>query len=33
MTQIPVGGGQRCAALEEKEACNIIGDLLPNCPR
>ncbi|XP_024919574.1 thrombospondin type-1 domain-containing protein 7B [Cynoglossus semilaevis] len=33
MTQIPVGGGRRCPALEEKEACNIIGDLLPNCPR
>uniref|UniRef100_A0AAQ4R7R8 Thrombospondin type-1 domain-containing protein 7A n=1 Tax=Gasterosteus aculeatus aculeatus TaxID=481459 RepID=A0AAQ4R7R8_GASAC len=33
MTQITVGGGQRCPALEEKEACNIIGDLLPNCPR
>uniref|UniRef100_A0A3B4YAH4 Thrombospondin type-1 domain-containing protein 7A n=1 Tax=Seriola lalandi dorsalis TaxID=1841481 RepID=A0A3B4YAH4_SERLL len=32
MTQIPVGGGKRCPALEEKEACNIIGDLLPNCP-
>ncbi|XP_056145668.1 thrombospondin type-1 domain-containing protein 7B [Lampris incognitus] len=33
MTQIPVGGGERCPALEEKEACNIMGDLLPNCPR
>ncbi|XP_039883311.1 thrombospondin type-1 domain-containing protein 7B isoform X1 [Simochromis diagramma] len=33
MTQITVGGGKRCPALEEKEACNIIGDLLPNCPR
>lgn len=33
MTQIPVRGGKRCPALEEKEACNIIGDLLPNCPR
>lgn len=33
MTQISVGGGKRCPALEEKEACNIIGDLLPNCPR
>uniref|UniRef100_A0A3P9C4G4 Thrombospondin type 1 domain containing 7B n=1 Tax=Maylandia zebra TaxID=106582 RepID=A0A3P9C4G4_9CICH len=32
MTQITVGGGKRCPALEEKEACNIIGDLLPNCP-
>uniref|UniRef100_A0A3P8SWS5 Thrombospondin type 1 domain containing 7B n=1 Tax=Amphiprion percula TaxID=161767 RepID=A0A3P8SWS5_AMPPE len=32
MTQIPVSGGKRCPALEEKEACNIIGDLLPNCP-
>ncbi|XP_034549450.1 thrombospondin type-1 domain-containing protein 7B [Notolabrus celidotus] len=33
MTHIPVGGGKQCPALEEKEACNIIGDLLPNCPR
>ncbi|XP_040005222.1 thrombospondin type-1 domain-containing protein 7B [Xiphias gladius] len=33
MTQIPVGGGKRCPVLEEKEACNIMGDLLPNCPR
>ncbi|XP_047457726.1 thrombospondin type-1 domain-containing protein 7B isoform X2 [Mugil cephalus] len=33
MTHVPVGGGKRCPALEEKEACNIIGDLLPNCPR
>lgn len=33
MTQIPVGGGKQCPTLEEKEACNIIGDLLPNCPR
>lgn len=33
MTQIPIGGGRGCPALEEKEACNIIGDLLPNCPR
>ncbi|XP_068186329.1 thrombospondin type-1 domain-containing protein 7B [Antennarius striatus] len=32
MTQVPVGGGKQCPALEEKEACNIIGDLLPNCP-
>ncbi|KAF7655323.1 hypothetical protein LDENG_00057900 [Lucifuga dentata] len=32
-TQIPSGGGKGCPALEEKEACNIIGDLLPNCPR
>ncbi|XP_014851900.1 PREDICTED: thrombospondin type-1 domain-containing protein 7B isoform X1 [Poecilia mexicana] len=33
MTQIPHGGGKQCPALEEKEACNIIGDLLPKCPR
>ncbi|XP_015252845.1 PREDICTED: thrombospondin type-1 domain-containing protein 7B, partial [Cyprinodon variegatus] len=33
MTQIPYGGGKQCPALEEKEACNIIGDLLPKCPR
>ncbi|XP_029315244.1 thrombospondin type-1 domain-containing protein 7B isoform X2 [Cottoperca gobio] len=33
MTQITVGGGKRCPALEEKEACNIIGELLSNCPR
>ncbi|KAK7939999.1 hypothetical protein WMY93_003325 [Mugilogobius chulae] len=33
MTQIPVGGGDQCPALEEKEACNILGDLLPSCPR
>uniref|UniRef100_A0A8C6TPE6 Thrombospondin, type I, domain containing 7Ba n=1 Tax=Neogobius melanostomus TaxID=47308 RepID=A0A8C6TPE6_9GOBI len=33
MTQIPDGGGNQCPALEEKEACNILGDLLPNCPR
>lgn len=33
ITQIPVGGGKLCPALEEKEACHIIGDLLPNCPR
>uniref|UniRef100_A0A671XNQ9 Thrombospondin type-1 domain-containing protein 7A n=1 Tax=Sparus aurata TaxID=8175 RepID=A0A671XNQ9_SPAAU len=33
MTQIPVAGGKRCPALEEKEACNIMGDLLPICPR
>ncbi|XP_034041977.1 thrombospondin type-1 domain-containing protein 7B [Thalassophryne amazonica] len=33
MTQIPVDGGKACPALEEKEACNIMGDLLPNCPR
>uniref|UniRef100_A0A3B5A609 Thrombospondin type 1 domain containing 7B n=1 Tax=Stegastes partitus TaxID=144197 RepID=A0A3B5A609_9TELE len=32
MTQISLSGGKRCPALEEKEACNIIGDLLPNCP-
>ncbi|XP_028971693.2 thrombospondin type-1 domain-containing protein 7B isoform X3 [Esox lucius] len=33
MKQIPIGGGKQCPALEEKEACNIIGDLLPHCPR
>ncbi|XP_065818358.1 thrombospondin type-1 domain-containing protein 7B [Labrus bergylta] len=33
MTHIPIGGGKQCPALEEKEACNIIGDLLPKCPR
>ncbi|XP_072300062.1 thrombospondin type-1 domain-containing protein 7B [Eucyclogobius newberryi] len=33
MTQIPVGGGNQCPALEEKEACNILGDLLAHCPR
>uniref|UniRef100_A0A8D2ZLL0 Thrombospondin type-1 domain-containing protein 7A n=1 Tax=Scophthalmus maximus TaxID=52904 RepID=A0A8D2ZLL0_SCOMX len=33
MTQVPLGGGKRCPALEEKEACNIMGDLLPRCPR
>ncbi|XP_072253400.1 thrombospondin type-1 domain-containing protein 7B [Leuresthes tenuis] len=33
MTQIPHGRGKRCPTLEEKEACNIIGDLLPKCPR
>uniref|UniRef100_A0A672IR05 Thrombospondin type-1 domain-containing protein 7A n=1 Tax=Salarias fasciatus TaxID=181472 RepID=A0A672IR05_SALFA len=33
MTQIPMSGGKRCPGLEEKEACNIIGDLLPSCPR
>ncbi|XP_074550525.1 thrombospondin type-1 domain-containing protein 7B [Halichoeres trimaculatus] len=33
MTHIPAAGGKQCPALEEKEACNIIGDLLPNCPR
>ncbi|KAM4608386.1 thrombospondin type-1 domain-containing protein 7B [Polymixia lowei] len=33
MTRIPIGGGKGCPALEEKEACNIIGDLLPVCPR
>ncbi|XP_041940176.1 thrombospondin type-1 domain-containing protein 7B isoform X1 [Alosa sapidissima] len=31
--QAPIGGGKECLALEEKEACNIIGDLLPHCPR
>lgn len=33
VTQIPIGGGKQCPILEEKEACNIIGDLLSNCPR
>ncbi|ROL52339.1 Thrombospondin type-1 domain-containing protein 7B [Anabarilius grahami] len=33
ITQTPIGLGKECAALEEKEACNIIGDLLPICPR
>ncbi|XP_019738101.1 thrombospondin type-1 domain-containing protein 7B isoform X2 [Hippocampus comes] len=33
LTQIPLSGGKQCPILEEKEACNIIGDLLPNCPR
>ncbi|XP_061782034.1 thrombospondin type-1 domain-containing protein 7B isoform X1 [Nerophis lumbriciformis] len=33
MTQMPVGGGKQCPVLEEKEACNIMGDLLPHCPR
>ncbi|KAL2081496.1 hypothetical protein ACEWY4_023349 [Coilia grayii] len=31
--QAPIGGGKECPGLEEKEACNIIGDLLPHCPR
>lgn len=33
VTQNPIGQGKDCPTLEEKEACNIIGDLLPNCPR
>ncbi|XP_064167589.1 thrombospondin type-1 domain-containing protein 7B isoform X1 [Anguilla rostrata] len=33
LKQIPIGGGRECPALEEKEACNIVGDLLPKCPR
>lgn len=33
ITQNPIGHGKECPTLEEKEACNIIGDLLPNCPR
>lgn len=33
VTQIPIGGGKQCPTPEEKEACNIIGDLLSNCPR
>ncbi|XP_037542046.1 thrombospondin type-1 domain-containing protein 7B [Nematolebias whitei] len=32
-TLIPQGGGKPCPVLEEKEACNIIGDLLLKCPR
>lgn len=31
--QAPIGGGKECPTLEEKEACNIIGDLLTHCPR
>ncbi|XP_046701231.1 thrombospondin type-1 domain-containing protein 7B isoform X2 [Silurus meridionalis] len=33
VVQPSVGGGRECSALQEKEACNIIGDLLPKCPR
>ncbi|XP_039613314.1 thrombospondin type-1 domain-containing protein 7B isoform X2 [Polypterus senegalus] len=33
LKQIPLGGGKECPALEEKEACNIVGDFLPQCPR
>ncbi|XP_035379499.1 thrombospondin type-1 domain-containing protein 7B isoform X3 [Electrophorus electricus] len=33
ITQPAIGGGNKCPAREEKEACNIIGDLLPKCPR
>ncbi|RXM29521.1 Thrombospondin type-1 domain-containing protein 7B [Acipenser ruthenus] len=33
LKQIPAGGREDCPALEEKEACNIGGDLLPQCPR
>lgn len=33
ITQPAIGRGKECPALEEKEACNIIGDLLPRCPR
>ncbi|MFT7808606.1 thrombospondin type-1 domain-containing protein 7B-like [Arapaima gigas] len=32
LKQVPVGGGKECPNLEEKEACNIFGDSLPNCP-
>uniref|UniRef100_A0A8C9SRK1 Thrombospondin type-1 domain-containing protein 7A n=1 Tax=Scleropages formosus TaxID=113540 RepID=A0A8C9SRK1_SCLFO len=32
LKQVPVGGGKECPSLEEKEACNIFGDSLPNCP-
>ncbi|XP_062384557.1 thrombospondin type-1 domain-containing protein 7B-like [Sardina pilchardus] len=27
-----IGEGKECPALEEREACNLIGDLLPLCP-
>ncbi|XP_036396447.1 thrombospondin type-1 domain-containing protein 7B [Megalops cyprinoides] len=33
LKQVPIGGGKECPPLEEKEACNIVGDLLPKCPR
>ncbi|XP_072556633.1 thrombospondin type-1 domain-containing protein 7B-like isoform X1 [Paramormyrops kingsleyae] len=33
LKQVPIGGGEECPGLEDKEACNIIGDLLPECPR
>lgn len=33
VTQPGAGRGTECSALQEKEACNIIGDLLPKCPR
>ncbi|XP_036432693.1 thrombospondin type-1 domain-containing protein 7B [Colossoma macropomum] len=33
ITQPVIGRGKECPVLEEKEACNIIGDLLPRCPR
>ncbi|KAK3542745.1 hypothetical protein QTP70_000819, partial [Hemibagrus guttatus] len=33
VTQPSTGRGTECPALQEKEACNIIGDLLPKCPR
>ncbi|KAI4901076.1 hypothetical protein NFI96_016564 [Prochilodus magdalenae] len=33
ITQPATGRGKECPILEEKEACNIIGDLLPRCPR
>uniref|UniRef100_A0A3B1IIX4 Thrombospondin type-1 domain-containing protein 7A n=1 Tax=Astyanax mexicanus TaxID=7994 RepID=A0A3B1IIX4_ASTMX len=33
ITHPAIGRGKECPALEEKEACNIIGDLLPKCPR
>ncbi|KAL2087598.1 hypothetical protein ACEWY4_016426 [Coilia grayii] len=29
---LQIGEGKECPALEEKEACNLIGDLLPVCP-
>nr|XP_033800454.1 thrombospondin type-1 domain-containing protein 7B isoform X3 [Geotrypetes seraphini] len=30
---LALGGGRECPQLEEKEACNIGGELLPLCPR
>nr|XP_015213731.1 PREDICTED: thrombospondin type-1 domain-containing protein 7B isoform X1 [Lepisosteus oculatus]XP_015213732.1 PREDICTED: thrombospondin type-1 domain-containing protein 7B isoform X1 [Lepisosteus oculatus] len=33
LKRIPVGGGRECPVLEEREACNIIADFLPKCPR
>ncbi|XP_066542938.1 thrombospondin type-1 domain-containing protein 7B [Hoplias malabaricus] len=33
VTEPAIGRGRQCPVLEEKEACNIIGDILPRCPR